>query len=135
MRWLFHIKYGFQKGSHKIKKINVRSLPERLREFYINFFFFVFVFFFDRTLCHRNCHILSLCRYVKNIHVFLVGSGYYNDWHFLLFSYWLIDRTLCHTKCKMCHILSFSKISLGGGSGETCVTWNRLRDFFLSGRG
>ena len=98
----------FKKDLIKFKKINVRSLPERLREFYINFsfrqsvlgyarpirepniflvaqviiidifFFFLsfllllLLFFFDRTLCHRNCHILSLCRYV-------VGSGYYND--------------------------------------------------------
>ena len=89
------------------------GLPERLREFYINFFFFVFVFSFDRTLCHRNCHILSLCRYVKNIHVFLVGSGYYNDWHFLLFSYWLIDRTLCHTKYKIVTYSLFQKYPLG----------------------
>ena len=59
--------------------------------------------------------------------------GYYNNWHFLLFFYWLIDRTLCHTKCKMCHILPFSEISLGGGSGETCETWNRLRDCFFVG--
>ena len=66
-----------QKDLIKLKKLMSEVYQRGCENFILISFFFVF--FFDRTLCHRNCHILSLCCQVKNIHVFLVGSGYYND--------------------------------------------------------